>query len=209
MADSERQLTFAQELYRKLWHLCALVLPAFYVIAGRDIAVPVFIAFSVIIPAIDLLRLKSPPVRRIFNATVGQLFRASEEHTVSGSTWLIWGQTLVAVLFPPALVPAALTFGAVGDTAAALVGRRWGGKKWRLDKSIGGTVAFIITGFIAGYAWGCAPWHVVLAGAVCGALAEGILTKTNDNFTIPIAGATGMWVAGWLSNMNMTGGILP
>ena len=216
MQESGADLSLRQELLRKLWHLVALALPAFYVLAGRRWAVPAMLFLSVLIPAADLLRLRVPPIRRLFDRTVGSLFRTSEQNAVSGSTWLIWGQTLVAVLFPPALVPAALTFGVVGDTAAALVGKRWGGPKWRPGKSLGGTAAFVVTAFLAGWAWNLvpccgfapAPWHVVLIGAAVAALAEGLLVRINDNFSIPIAGATAMWIAARLCGIETPGGIL-
>ena len=83
----------------------------------------------------------------------------------------------------------------LGDTAAALVGRRWGRTRFPNGKSLEGVIAFVAVG-TAGFAVFLAfrglplgrLLPVSLAAAVAGALAEFFEKKihVDDNFGIPL-----------------------
>ena len=95
----------------------------------------------------------------------------------------------------------------VGDAASALVGVAYGRTKlpWNARKSVEGTCAGGVAGFLGGVVLGAAPilfagalvppvfLAIVLVGAVAGALAETI-PRVEDNFVVPLASAAVMFV---------------
>ena len=94
----------------------------------------------------------------------------------------------------------------VGDAASALVGVAYGRTKlpWNARKSVEGTCAGGVAGFLGGVVLGAAPilfagalvpplfLGIVLVGAVAGALAETI-PRVEDNFVVPLASAAVMF----------------
>ena len=97
---------------------------------------------------------------------------------------------------------------AAGDGAATLVGRRSRGARipWNRDKSVAGSVAFVIAGSAAGLflAWWCRPavmpppyeWFSLVApivGAVAAAAVETVPIKLDDNLSVPSTAAIAMW----------------
>ena len=97
---------------------------------------------------------------------------------------------------------------AAGDGAATLVGRRSRGARipWNRDKSVAGSVAFVIAGSAAGsfLAWWCRAavmpppyeWFSLVApiiGAVAAAAVETVPIKLDDNLSVPSTAAIAMW----------------
>ena len=85
---------------------------------------------------------------------------------------------------------------AVGDPAAALVGTRWGQRRytrWAHGRTVEGSVAFLVaagiaTALVAAVCpGGPAPLRAGVGCAVIGALAEALSPSGVDNLTIPLA----------------------
>ena len=117
---------------------------------------------------------------------------------------------LLLLLLPgrPDIVAAAWGIMAAGDGAATLVGRRSRGARipWNRDKSVAGSVAFVIAGSAAGsfLAWWCRPavipppyvWFSLVAplvGALAAAAVETVPIKLDDNLSVPSTAALVMW----------------
>ncbi len=102
---------------------------------------------------------------------------------------------------------AAMTAGilsmAWGDAAAALIGRRWGrrryraGRGWRTMEGSAAMVAFSALAIaVAGRAVGSAfPWQLVAGGAVLAGLLEGTSRKGADNLLVPLGTGYALWGA--------------
>lgn len=109
------------------------------------------------------------------------------------------------------IVAAAWVILAAGDSMATLVGTRAGGPRipWNTDKSVAGSIAFVVAGGAAGVAlcWWCRPvivpppyvWFSI-AGPILAALAaaavETIPVRLDDNISVPATAAAVLW---WLS----------
>ena len=92
---------------------------------------------------------------------------------------------------------------AAGDAAATLVGARFPLVRhlWNPEKSLGGTLAFVVAGGIAGFLavqWvnyppAPFPWRFALAAslpaAALGAIVESLPLPVDDNVTVPVAAA--------------------
>jgi uncharacterized protein (TIGR00297 family) len=113
---------------------------------------------------------------------------------------------LLVLLFKhrPDIVAAVWGILAAGDGAAALVGRRMPSPPvpWNREKSIAGSVAFVVAGGAAGVAlaWWCRPvvlpppffWFTIaapIAAAIAAAAVETIPVRLDDNVTVPGASA--------------------
>lgn len=117
---------------------------------------------------------------------------------------------LLILLFPdrPDISAAAWGIMAFGDGAATLVGRRLGGRRipWNREKSIAGSVAFVLAGGAAGVflAWWCRPavmpppygWFSIVApllAVTAAAAVETIPIRLDDNISVPASAAGVLW----------------
>ena len=99
----------------------------------------------------------------------------------------------------------------VGDPVAGLIGRRWGRTKLVGGRSLEGSLAFVAAGGIAAAIALIAYYPTLSLGviaalaftaALAGALAELLVRKVDDNFSIPVAAGAGCsLVAGLLGVM--------
>lgn len=137
---------------------------------------------------------------------VGDLLRKHElqsgKFTLTGATWVLIAATLSLGVFPPAVGVPAFCVLIVSDTFAALIGRRYGVRKF-LDKSVVGTSTFIVTGCMVVATFGLLytlPISYYLAGslgAVCAGIAEAaaVRFRVDDNIAIPLSMAATMIIA--------------
>lgn len=108
------------------------------------------------------------------------------------------------------IVAAAWAILAVGDGAATIAGRRFGGARlgWNPEKTWAGTIAFAVLGGAAGafFAWWTQPAleHPVpasfvvgapVAAALVAALVESLPVRLDDNLSVPFAAGAILWVA--------------
>ena len=144
--------------------------------------------------------------------TRGRLHRPAElsEPIPGGIVFYPTSVLLLLLLIPsrPDIVAAAWGILAAGDGAATLIGRRAGGPRipWNREKSVAGTVAFIVFGRAAGafLAWWCRPivipppflWFSIAAplfAAAAAAAVETLPIRLDDNLTVPASAALVLW----------------
>ena len=142
----------------------------------------------------EVMRVHSPKVNERLMALFGPVAHAHEWTRVNSSTWFTTGLLLIAMAFPrPACAVAVMSL-AVGDTAASLVGRRWGRTRLRSGRSLEGTAAFALVAGAASMLLLRAAFHTawpeaLLLGAVAGvsgAVTELFSERLDDNFSIPV-----------------------
>jgi dolichol kinase len=180
-----------EEIKRKLFHMLTLIYVVGYWFLPREIAVggmgiTIFTAL-----VIEMVRLNHKKINRLI-LLLG-IHRKSEEQHLSGLLWTLSGAFFTMYFFDsPAnpltrnIVLAALLYAALGDTAAALVGRLIG--RTRIGtKSLEGSLACLLTNLAVGYF--LLPWPIFLWGALFSAFFELIKWPLNDNFWIPILSA--------------------
>jgi dolichol kinase len=112
---------------------------------------------------------------------------------LNGASWVLISAVLTVLIFPKVIAIVAFMILIVSDISAALIGRKWGKTKLG-KKSLEGTIAFILSGFIVvvvvGNIFG-AGYHYYIAGFV-GAIVGGIgelyakQLKLDDNLSIPM-----------------------
>ena len=123
---------------------------------------------------------------------------------ISGGPYVLAAAALSLLCFPPLFAGCGMAVMLTGDTAAALIGRRYGKHKLVNGKSFEGVLAFVLTGclvifaVLAAYGIGDRSlWYAVLPAVTAGCLVELFekQLKLDDNFSIPLAVALVLFLA--------------
>lgn len=206
-------ISYRQEVYRKLIHLSSLWMPVLILLLPRWWC---FTIFTVLLAGSVLVEYgyhrRWAVIYPLYHFFFGKMLRSKPpgvEFQFSGGPPVLAAAAMCTLLFSrPSYMFCALTVMLLSDAAAALVGRRWGQTKFKNGKSMEGSLAFILvgwltiilTGIFAGFTG--REFAFGLAAVFLAAVAE-CHTKTlriDDNFSIPLIVGTLLTVAGWLSN---------
>lgn len=203
MSDSGAGATisFRQELLRKGVHLSSLWMAALILFwPWNDRFLFYFFLVCLILNLFcEFAYARNVPViTPIYRFFFGRMLRkapAPGDWVVSGSPPVFLAAALTTLLFPRFIAAAALGVMLTADTAAALIGRRFGRHRLNGGKSVEGTLAFFVTGtcFAVLVLWyaGAASCVMLLsaaAGVFLAALAELFQKqlRLDDNLTIPV-----------------------
>ncbi len=125
----------------------------------------------------------------------GAISRPSERYRVNSATIYLVALILIVAAFPREAVGAAALILGLGDPAASIVGKRWGRRKLFRDKSLAGTLGFVVVSFVAvaiyfvlvdAVSGTAATLGVAAVLAVVGAATELLSSRIDDNFSIPV-----------------------
>jgi dolichol kinase len=155
----------------------------------------------------ELSRRWSPRVNGWLMALFAPVAHAHEAHRINSATWYTTAVLVLAVAFRVETGAAALLVLGFGDPAAALVGRRFGRVRLANGRSLEGSLAFVVAGFVGAF-WGLSVFHpappdalvvkaLVAVGA--GALAELFVRGVDDNLAVPIAAASALGALSFVS----------
>jgi len=146
---------------------------------------------------LDLLRLTDHRLRGFFLRLFRSLIRSHEEEHLLGSTYFMIAALLSVLVFDKTIAIAALTFLIIGDTVAAVVGKKYGTPMY-WGKSLQGSLACFASCLVIGAALLDNQW-VILAGALSATVAEALPVPMDDNMRVPIvSGLTMQLVAHFL-----------
>jgi dolichol kinase len=134
----------------------------------------------------------------VFDARLGRLLRVHEAHGLSGATWLILALLAAALLFPRDIAIAAMAAVAVGDAAAAIVGRAVTRHRGE-GKSLAGSVACLAASAFMAWAIADFTWPEALVAGILAAIAERPRRPLDDNLRIALAVGCGilLWRMGF------------
>ncbi len=189
-------------LGRKLFHFFGgLGLLSLYYASGRKTALQLYGMLAVLVLAVEIARLKIPAWNRFLYTYFRSFVRENEERRLTGTVPYILGVGLSLWAFSAPAASTAICFLAFGDVAATTIGQRFGRMKIG-NKSLEGTVAFVIAALFGGYLLSFAELGissgVMILGALVAAGVELLPLPLNDNLTIPlIAGAAMEFALRW------------
>jgi dolichol kinase len=177
-------------LGRKIYHLAGgLGLLSLYFLLGRERALLLYAVLFVVVLALDLMRLKTPAVNRFVFTKFRGFIRTNEEHKLTGTAPYVLGVGATLYLYRTDIATLAICFLAFGDVAAAAIGERYGKTKIG-NKSLEGSIAFVVAALSAGFLLSLAgipvTYGVVIAGAFIAAIVELLPLPVNDNLLIPL-----------------------
>ena len=196
------QITYMQEVKRKLVHLSSLWMAAALLLLPRTFCAILFGVLAVLTVIVEYAYYrKVPVVWQCYGFFFGRMLRDYGEGKfhLSGGAPVMAAACLSALCFSSPYSALAMAVMLLGDTAAALIGRRVGRHRFFNGKSLEGTLAFVFTGLavvLIGFAVFAYPWQVLLGGAL-GVGAAAVLELFNcelhldDNLSIPLAVGAG------------------
>jgi len=208
-------IQYKDELFRKLIHLISLSIPIVYYFITTETAAIILGILAAFALVLDLGRYLHPETGKIFYKMFGVLLREHElDHTkknLNGATYVLISALISVLIFPKVIFISAFSILIISDSAAALVGRKFGRRKF-LQKSFEGTLTFFVSacivilftpkvsGFFEEYLIG-------FIAAFVGAIVENVSFKlVDDNLSIPLSVGFTMWglYLALLSNLELT-----
>ncbi len=197
-----KNIDYRAELIRKTIHLCSLSIPVTYYFISREMALMLLLPVATVFLAVDLLRYFHEPTAKLFYRSFGWLLRSHEhDHTtkrLSGATHVLISATLCVLVFPKLITITAFAILIISDSAAALVGRRFGRRRF-LNKSVEGSAAFFLTALVVIAVTpkiSAVPGEYLIAvvAAAFGTVVEALSVGIDDNLSIPLSIGAVMWV---------------
>ena len=192
-------LSLRRELARKGLHLLSTAVPVAYALGlPRAIVIWILALAMAVALVIEVGRSRSHRARRVFHTTVGGLLRAHEWHGPSGATWLVFALLVAAVFFARDVAIAAMCAVALGDAAAAIIGRALA-RTTAGRKSFSGSAACFAASAISARAIAGFPWPEAAFVGLLAAVAERPRRPFDDNLRIVIAVGCGilLWRMGF------------
>ncbi len=193
MADRQSteagQIPFSQELLRKGTHMGALCIPVSYhfLFPDKTSALYILIPAALLMIAIDIARLRNRGFWRNIAAPVaGRMVRGHEiAGDFTGATYILVSFCLTIALYDKYIAIAAICFIIVGDTFAALIGRKLGRHRFG-RKSVEGSLGCLLGTVIVALLVPDLSLAVGLSGAVVATVTEALSTNIDDNISVPI-----------------------
>lgn len=174
------------EVYRKLIHLSALAIPIGIYLTSREVAITVLGILGGLCLIVDAARMFHPGLKSLFYTIFGRLLRREEEKKLTGATSVFIGALCSVILFSKPVAVLALLFLILGDTAAALIGKRFGRIKI-FGKTLEGSLACLAVCSVVVIAVPLIDDRKIsLIGAITATLIELLPVKLDDNITIPL-----------------------
>lgn len=148
----KNQISYRQEILRKLIHLSSLWMVAAIYFLPKSIALIVFGFLFLGNVLVEYAAYRNWPfLTPVFNVLFSKMMRSTEKcqgFHLTGAPYVFAAAFLSTLFFPKIAAMFGLTVMLLSDTAAALIGRKFGVHKIeQLPKTVEGTIAFWTTGF--------------------------------------------------------------
>ena len=196
-------IDYRDELVRKLIHLFSLSIPIIYYFIPSSTSIAILFGLTIFALVVDGGRFISKSFAKIFYQAFGFLLRKheldKEKKNLTGATYVLLSALICALIFPKVIFVTAFTILIISDTTAALIGRKFGKRKF-LRKSFEGTLSFFISASIVVFftpkvADFPMEYMIGFLAAFVGAIVENISYGfADDNLTIPISVGVTMWL---------------
>jgi len=176
------------ETKRKLIHLSALSIPISYYFVPEYISKPALFSVTGGFVVVEALRLSFPSLKILFMNVARSLIREHELTTLTGSTYLLISSSTCVLLVRKEIAIAAISYLILGDSVAAIVGKRFG-KVRVFGKTLEGFFACFIMCLAIGLLIPGIDLHVAVVGALTASLVELLPIRVDDNLRIPLIAA--------------------
>ena len=179
-------ISLKSEIQRKFIHLGSSFIPIVILIVGREwsivylgIITPIFILF-------DLFKSKVKILKKLYNSIFGRITRDNEFDNLTGASFVLIGCFLTLLFFRLEIAVFSMFVMSICDSFAAIIGKSLG-KVYIFNKTLEGTIGFIISGFLLlifipfiPVRWG------VLAIIIASLIELFPYPQINDNLSIPL-----------------------
>lgn len=192
-----RAPSFRRELARKAIHLSSTAVPiALALGVERRAALLWLAALALIAMTVEAARAASSSIGARFDAIFRPLLRSHERTGVTGATWLVGAMFLAVLVLPRDVAIVATWAAAVGDSAAALIGMRFGRMRSARDgKSVEGSAACLLATLAGALLIARVGTGSALLAAVAATAGERLPWPHDDNVRIITAVGVTMMIA--------------
>ena len=121
------------------------------------------------------------------------VLRGHERRTLSGATYMMVSSFVVLMLWGRIPATIATLYLIIGDSAAALIGKRWG-VRTLFNKTYVGSAACFVACLLLGIMLPQIHWSIALAGAALATFAEVIPLPLDDNISVPLFAGMVVWL---------------
>jgi len=191
------------EIYRKLIHLSAIIIPILYyfVVKSQIVAISILLPIALICVVVDAARIENPDLKNKFYKVFGSQLRDEEASSLTGASYLLTSSVIAIAIFTKEIAFLAISYLVVGDTFAAMFGLKLGKRmiirtRKTIEGLIGSFLACAILGLICyffKFKDVIGPGHnpplaiiMILIGALAASISEVANLHINDNISIPI-----------------------
>jgi len=182
-------LTYRQEIYRKFIHISSSIMALALWYFGKEKCLPLFIAMAIILPLLDYGRHHINLLRRIYTYYFTVFTRPIEYRNLSGASWVVIGAALTTIIFNENTAIIGLLVLSLADSAAAIIGLKFGNTHL-FNKSLEGSAAFFIVAFLIVFYLSPSFFLINLIAVSAGTAVELFSTaRMNDNLFIPLVTA--------------------
>ena len=200
-SESTNQIPFLYEIWRKTTHMGALVFPLVYLKLEKGEMLAIMIPLALLILTADIARLRkwkfwqNKLVRRLLEPMVRE-HEAKGDFT--GATYILMSFCLTIALYTKAIAIVAITFIIIGDTFAALLGRKIKSPKFYKNKTVAGSLGCLMGMLLVAYFSDKILHDIDIAfqaaafGAVVGTIFEAFSFGIDDNVTVPLLSGLAM-----------------
>ena len=191
VSENSSQISFFYELMRKGTHMGALVIPGSYYLFefSKIEMLSLMIPLALLIIFADISRLKNWWFWRqdIVRKLLSPMVRSHEaKGDFTGATYILISFCLTIALYPKMVAVTAICFIIVGDTFAALIGRKIKSPQFYKNKSVAGSIGCFVGMAIVAILMPNIALRVVMWGAFVGTIFEAFSFGIDDNVTVPI-----------------------
>lgn len=195
-------IDYKYEVIRKLIHLNSLSIPIIYYYIEKQLALTILIPLTFAFLVVDIIRYYNPQVADWFYKFFGFLLRKKERDDkrkrLNGATNVLLSALFCVIVFPKLIFVTAFSILIISDISSALIGRKFGKRKF-FAKSLEGSTAFFISAVIVVFLTpkveaNFLEYVIGIIAAFFGTIAESISFEIDDNLSIPITIGTIMWI---------------
>ncbi|MFQ5453995.1 MAG: diacylglycerol/polyprenol kinase family protein [Candidatus Zixiibacteriota bacterium] len=188
-SSTSNQISFFHEILRKATHMGALIIPGgyYFLKLEKKEMLMIMVPITVLMIIIDISRLRQWSFWQSFAKNiVSPIIRQHEiEGDFTGASYILISVCLTVALYSKPIAVAALAFIIVGDSLAALIGRKFGRHKFG-HKSIEGSMGCLLGTMMVAIFVPDLSLQIAVSGAVVATIIEAFPMGVDDNVSVPI-----------------------
>lgn len=178
-----QEFSLKRELQRKAVHVTSVLIVILYYFLPKEAILLLLTLFLILFLEVEFIRLDLKLKLPFFH----KLYRDKEEDRLSGNVFFLIGAIIAISVFYKEIAMAAILMTTIGDSFAALFGKRFG-KTWipkLKDRAVEGCTAEFVVNLLIGFVF-LNSWLVILVMAGTATIVETVVNKIDDNLLIPL-----------------------
>ncbi|MBW6462297.1 MAG: SEC59/DGK1/VTE5 family protein [DPANN group archaeon] len=177
------EMSLKKEFFRKLIHLTSLLIVVFYYYLGKEVTLFILVFALILFIESEYLRVE----KGITIPLLHDYVRDKEQNRLAGHIFFIMGAIISISVFDMDIAVAAILMTTFGDSAATIIGRRYG--KVSIpgirNKKVEGCFAELFVNLIIGYLF-IDSVIIILLMAFTATIVETLVDELDDNLIIPV-----------------------